>query len=360
MKAKNLSFFLIVTLLIFWGTYSVVTAQENSLASHSADRLALNADIFNYSEPAIITLKYDIREFLKGKYSDDYTDAELIFHINDTISISNSVRIRPRGNNRREVCTFPPIYINIKKSVPDSGYPGNMEKIKFVTHCIPSDSGNDCVLREYLIYKMYNLISPFSFRVRLARVRYIDTGRKDRESIRWGFFIEPEEMLAERLEAVSLDIDHIDYNYTDPESTDIMSMFQYIIGNADYSIQTRQNIKLIKPLNDALSMPIPVPYDFDYSGFVDAYYAIPGDKLGIATVKERYFLGPCRTEERYKEIFSYFFELKDELYSLIESFEYLDKRDKKIALGYLDEFFLQAGQSRFIRNNILSTCRDTL
>ena len=93
---------------------------------------------------------------------------------------------------------------------------------------------------------------------------------------------------------------------------------------------------------------------------MNAYYAIPGDNLGIESVRERYFLGPCRPEEKFVEIFDYMFDLKDELYSLVESFEYLDTKERKVAIGYLDEFFLQARQKRYIRNNLFSTCRDTL
>ena len=221
-------------------------ASDNGNDYGTTDTLSINIDLFNDSEPADITLKFNIRNFLKVKNRDKYVDAIMIYNYGDTLSIKSNIRIKARGKNRREVCMFPPLYININDSQLKNGYLANTEKIKFVTHCIQTKRNNDCVLKEYLLYKMFNLISPYSFRVRLARVKYIDTGRNNRESEDWGFFIEPEEMLALRLDAVPLDIDYIDYNYTEPENTDIMSMFQYIIGNSDYSIRTRQNIKLLK------------------------------------------------------------------------------------------------------------------
>jgi len=356
MPCKRPSIILYFIIILWIGPLSI-PAQGQDLDHAITDTLALNLDLFAEDNPASITLKFDIKEFLKEKNENKYVDAELLYYFNDSLNMQKGVRIRARGNNRREVCNFPPLYIDIKKSMLNSKSLSGTEKIKFVTHCIRSKN-NENVLREYLIYKMYNVVSPYSFRVRLTKVKYIDTGRKNKEYISWGFFIEPEEMLAERIDAVPLKVDYIGYRHTDPWITDIMSMFQFIIGNADYSILSRQNIKLLKSNTDVNLPPVPVPYDFDYSGFVNAAYAIPGDNLGISSVRERYFLGPCRTEEQFGDIFNYFFELKDELYTLIESLQYMGERERKTLISYLDEFYLKARQKKYIKINLLSTCRD--
>lgn len=350
----------LLTLLIFSAASSVISAQEDNIGDRITDTLALEIDLFNSSEPASISLKFDIRKFLRNKNEDKYMDAILIYNFGDSINIEKEIRVKPRGNNRREVCRFPPILINIKKSKLNITSLADIDKIKFVTHCIELEANNNNVLKEYLVYKMYNLISPYSFKVRLAKVNYIDTGRDNREYTGWGFFIEPEEMLAERVEAFPLKTDFMSYKNTEAGITDIMSMFQYLIGNADYSILGRQNIKLLKLKDSDFKYPIPVPYDFDYSGFVNASYAIPGDNLGIKSVRERYFLGPCRTEERFEEINDYFFDIKDELYSLILSFEYLDDRTKRHSIDYLDQYYMQAQKNKYIQQYLLSSCRDTL
>ena len=212
-----------------------------------------------------------------------------------------------------------------------------------VTHCANSRLNLNYVLKEYLAYKIYNLLSPYSFRVRLVKVKYVDTGRKNKEYDTWGFFIEPEDLLAERLDALPVKLDYPGLSQTDPEVTGIMTVFNYLIGNADYSVTSRHNVKLLRLKDLGKMNPVPVPYDFDYSGLVNAHYAIPGDNLGITSVTQRYFLGPCRSEEDFRQIFSYFFGKKEEIYQLIESFEYLDERERNWAIAYLDEFFSNAG-----------------
>jgi hypothetical protein len=323
------------------------------------DTIAIDVDLFGENDPASITLIYDVKDFLKNKNKDKYVKAQLIYHLNDTIDINKEIRLKARGKNRKEVCPFPPLWINIRKANLQNSYLEGVKKIKLVTYCARGRSNLDYVLKEFLVYKMYNLVSPYSFRVRLVKVKYVDIGRKNREYDSWGFFIEPEDMMAQRLNAFPLKLDNIGYRSTDPWETDIMSTFQYIIGNADYSIRSRQNVKLLI-LDDTVKVnSIPVPYDFDYSGFVNADYAIPGDNLGITSVTQRYFLGPCRTEETYRQIFDHFFKKQEEIYHLLKSFEYLDERVINVAIKYLDEFFLSARDEKYISRNLWPTCRDT-
>jgi len=348
--------FLVALFLLLMGTINL-DAQDTINVYGVVDTISLDFDIFTEEDPASITLAFNIKEFLRNSDEDKYFDARLTYLLDDSAKIEKDIRIKARGKNRRDVCSFPPLWLNIGKADIDNKYFGDVKKIKLVTHCNSGNVNSANVLKEYLVYKMYNILSPYSFRVRLVKVKYIDTGKDNKEIDTWGFLIEPEEMVAQRLNAYALDYDHIGYELADQEETDIMSMFQYIIGNADYSILSRQNVKLLK-LNDIdRPQPIPVPYDFDYSGFVNPAYAIPGDNLGISSVTERYFLGPCRSVERYNELFEYFFSKKEEIYRLIESFGYLDDRTKKVALKFLDSFFMYAGKKGYIENNLLPTCR---
>lgn len=100
------------------------------------------------------------------------------------------------------------------------------------------------MLKEYLCYKIYNMISPVSFRVRLMRMTYVDTGRKNRQSEGWAFAIEPEEMLAQRLDALVVKNDELAMRFMNPGQFDVLALFNYMIGNADYSVSGRHNIKI--------------------------------------------------------------------------------------------------------------------
>jgi hypothetical protein len=324
------------------------------------DTISLDVDLFSIDEPAEITLAYNLKEYAKNSRNDEYVDATLVYHLGDSMAIEKEVRLKSRGNNRKENCQFPPLWINIKKAKLQNRYLEGVNKIKLVTHCANSQINMDYVLKEYLVYKIYNIISPYSFRVRLVRITYIDTGRNNREFSAWGFLIEPEEILASRLNSFPLEMDHLGYSLTDRHETDVMSIFQYIVGNPDFSITGRHNIKLLK-IND-INKPraIPIPYDFDYTGFVNANYAVPGDGLPITRVTQRYYLGPCRSEETFNALINDVLAKKDEIYEMIESFEYLDRRPKEIALDFLDDFFLRAGNKDYLRRYIISTCRDTI
>lgn len=353
-------FIILTSFILIFSSFLDLYGQLTPDSYSIEDTISVDVDLFSEEEPAIITLSFSLKEFMKKKNSDKYIDARLLYHISDTLDIEKNIRIKARGNRRREICSFPPIWINLKKAKIDNIYLQDINKIKLVTHCVKNYRNFDYVILEYLIYKMYNIISPYSFRVRLARIKYVDTGRKNREFEEWGFLIEPEELMAERLDAYPLKLDNISYKYTDRMETDIMCLFQYLIGNADYSIQARQNVKLLKMKDPDKLRPIPVPYDFDYSGFVNAEYAIPGGNLGIEKVTERYFLGPCRSNECYSQRLDIYFDKKDEIYNLVNSSEHLHESSKRTAIKYLDEFFLQARNKNFIRYNFLTTCRDTI
>ena len=346
-------FFLLIVWLAVTGTF----AQEIDSLYSVEDTIAINVDLFSEEDPASITLVYDIKDFLKNKNKDEYVEAQLIYHFNDTVNIEKEIRIKARGKSRQEICSFPPLWINIKKANVGNRYLEDIKKIKLVTHCAGSKVNMNYVLKEFLIYKMYNIISQYSFRVRLVKMRYIDTGRKNKEYETWGFLIEPENMMAERLDGFPLKMDNISYKQTEPHETDIMAVFQYMIGNADYSITRRHNVKLLKLSGFENPNPVPVPYDFDYTGFVNAHYAIPGEGLSISSVTERYYLGPCRTEETLRQVINQFQGQKEEIYNLVESFEYLDEKIKKAAINYLDKFFLSAGDDAYIERNLLNTCR---
>lgn len=91
--------------------------QDSSYTPHVRDSLEIDVDIFAIEIPAEITLKYNIKEYQKNKYKDKYQTAELIYHLGDSMADRHqTVRIKARGNNRKATCTFPPLWINIKKA----------------------------------------------------------------------------------------------------------------------------------------------------------------------------------------------------------------------------------------------------
>jgi hypothetical protein len=141
------------------------------------------------------------------------------------------------------------------------------------------------------------------------------------------------------------------------EDLDSVTLFNYMIGNADHPISGSHNVKLIVHNETGVQGFIPVPYDFDYSGLVNASYAVPGDNLGIESVRERYYLGLCRDSDDFKETLDLFEEKKEGILSFVDNFPYLDTREKSEPRSYLHEFYRMAAKSGSLYRITLSTCR---
>jgi len=321
------------------------------------DTIYTDVDLFEESDPMEITLTFNLKEYQRTKQKAEYMPAVFTYQINDTLKLEKKMRIKARGNFRRDYCQFAPFWLNIRKSDVSNTYLQDINKIKIVTRCGNSDSYNDLVLKEYLVYRIYNILSPVSFRVRLIDMTYVDTGRKGKASKGWAFMIEPEEMLAERHQATVIKKDNLSMKFMEPEEFDLMAMFMYMIGNPDYSVAGRHNVKILGMEGFGSRGYTPVPYDFDYCGLVNAYYAIPGDDLGIKSVRERLFLGLCREEEAYQRAVQRISEHREEILELIDSFDYLRAHERRDMIGYLEEYFMLSEVPNFGRRFLSATCR---
>lgn len=353
----SLQYRIVLMLCLFSLSLSAQDIDKESAEHALVDSIWINTDIFSVEEPARITLSFDIRAFSKSKYEDEYHKAVLDFELSeiDTV-ITKDVRIKARGNNRRKRCFFPPVMLNIKKAHFDNKYLEETKKIKLVTHCKNSITYEKYILKEYLVYKLYNVISPQSFRVRLVNVDYIDTGKKGKDVETWAFLIEPEGLLDERLGGSKIKSDELSQKYMEPDDMVRLTLFNYMVGNTDYSVTGRHNVKIMMPNDVTKTLGVPIPYDFDYCGIVNATYAVPYEGLGIKSVKDRYYLGSCANKDVIPEILAEFVDKKEELIRVIEEFEYLPQRDRKDMVEYIEEFFNMASHRSFIANNLLSTC----
>ena len=319
-----------------------------------------NTDIglFCKDEPFVCDLTFDIKKFYKEKYKDQYQEAKLTYHLNDSVEHEKTIRLKARGIFRKRHCYLPPIKINLKKTEIQSGELKGIKKLKLVTCCKYTRTYEQYVLKEYMIYKLYNLLTDCSFRVRLMQIRYVDIGRKKpTEFLRYGFAIENVDVLAERNNAIEIEINTLNQSYIDKASMNRVALFQFMIGNTDWSVPGLHNLKLLK-LNDHLKVtPFVVPYDFDYSGFVNTHYSIPAEKLMIDNVRERLFQGICCTCEEYEATIQEFLDKKDSIYQTILEFEYFEDRTRNEVLEYIDEFFRIIESEDLISLNIFYSCR---
>ncbi len=357
MKRKNVFQISIVSVLVlmFIGRNDDLLAQPAT-----PDSPGKSFGLFEDEKLIEISLRFDLSTYFRTKPREEYLKANITFHLSKTDSINKDIRLKTRGAFRNQYCFFPPIELNFKKA--DFGYTdlNRISKIKLVPQCSTGKENEDYVLREYLTYKLFNVLTDTSFRVRLVVVNYIDT-KKKRKSIRqYGFFIEPVGMLLSRTNSVQIKLRSLNQKSIVPKVMDRLAIFNFMIGNYDWAVPNQHNILVTKPLvYDPGGLAIAIPYDFDWTGLVNAAYAIPAEIVGTENVRERIFLGVCRSKEVYQKELDMFLEKKDEFYKVINEFTYINQKAKKDMTGYLDGIFNHLiGKKDHILYNLLNSCKN--
>lgn len=263
------------------------------------------------------------------------------------------VEVNARGHFRRLLghCSYPPLQLVFPKNeVQQSSIFKDQVKTKLVMPC----RGDEYVIREWLVYKLYNLISPYSFRVRLVQLTLEDEERKKPIEPFYAFLLEEEKQMANRLKMLPLER-KLRPNATQAEHFLKMAVFEYLIANTDWSVEHLQNIKLLTP--DAKTIPIPVPYDFDHAGIVDAPYAKPAMELELGSVRDRRYRGYCLEDVRqFEPVIAHFNALKDKIYQTFKDCSLLNPKYLKSTLLFLDEFYATINNPKKWQKDFLYPC----
>lgn len=346
---------LLISVLFLLAVFPLLSQQQGDPTYEGV--VAMYEDLFAEEEPLLLTLRFDLKALQETLDQNVYHDAVMINMLGSEFQVTHSVQIKARETIRREFCYLPPLWLNIgnlglKTDSLQDGFWMNM-----VVRCKNAAQYEPYVLREYLVYKIYNIISPRSYRVRLVRLSIIDTGRGNKLTEDWAFIQEPDELMALRLNGEMIKSDKLSMSQVNPEAINSLSMFQYMIGNADYSVTGSYNLKIMTLNSGNPSGFLPIPYDFDYSGLVNTAYAIPGKGLGTNSVRERFYLGPCRPNNVHKETIEELAQFDDKILEYIKDFEYLDGDDKDDMIDYLDGYIKESRESWFIDQKIAPTCR---
>ena len=334
-----------------------VSAQVDTLISplEVADTLQQDFGLFTNDEILNLSLRFDITSYQRKKPKEEYMKAVLTYHINDKDSINKEIRLKSRGEMRNGYCSFPPIRMNFKKAGFQMADVSKIETIKMVTHC--QHGNEEYLLKEYLIYKLYNALTDTSFRVRLVNIEYINTYKKSKPIKTYAFLIEPLLMLAERTNCVEVPSPNLTQKNIVPEMMDRVAIFNYMIGNTDWSVPNLHNTKVMSSMKySGTNLGLVVPYDFDYSGFVNADYAVPYEPLGLKSVRERRYVGICRSEEVFIDALREFKDKKETFYKIINEFQLLDAKEKKDMIGYLDSFYDRFDSRNSVVTDILNGC----
>ena len=322
--------------------------------SHATSFFNEEKDLFGSDEVLSITLKGNIRELLNDRATKStYRSVTLSYLSKDSNAVTIPVQMKTRGHFRKIKgnCKYPPLQISFPADVSGlSPLFSGQTKLKLVMPC----AGDEYVVREWLVYKIYNLVTPKSFRARLVRIELHDIKSKKQQGPFYGFLIEDEKNMAERNKASAV-TQKLRPQETQQDAFLTMAVFQYLIGNTDWSVQYLQNIKLLK--TDSYPQVITVPYDFDHAGIVNAPYAQPAEELLMKSVQERRYRGYCMTDLKvFEKPIALYNGLKNDIYNLYTKNNLLDEKYIKSVTRYLDEFYATINDPRAWQKDFAYPC----
>jgi len=277
------------------------------------------------------------------------------------------IRLSARGVSRRtpETCDFPPLRIDFKAKPGDASLFRGQKSLKLATHCRRIPDFQNYNLLEYAAFRLLNVLTPVSFRVRLAEIDYVEARTGSVRVHRFGYLIEDIDELAARNGLKEIKADKIERAQLNPSAVARSDLFQYMIGNQDWSDRLPtagrkccHNIKLLGASAADTHNLIPVAYDFDSSGFVDTPYALPPLRVPIPTVRDRNYRGLCQFNAQVVEAAHDLLSKRAELLSSLDSTPYLAERSKRSATEYLEAFFNEIADADQLKHHILDKCRN--
>lgn len=313
--------------------------------------------VFASEAPLTLTFRTDMRTLLRDRGDERQEHDAIMRYVGaDGRTDSLPAELRTRGIFRRRpsICPFPPLRLDVRRRNARGTMFHGERRFKLVTHCRSSDLYEQYVLQEYLIYRIYALLTDLSLRTRLAHITYEDiTGREDPVT-RYGFLIEHEDHLADRHGMRVVEDTGAPMARLDPQHTVFMAVFQYFIGNTDWSVRALHNIILFA---DSAGRLYPVPYDFDWSGVIATRYARPDTSLHIRSVEQRLYAGYCGSPEEFEQIFGKFRQNRAAIEALY-NLEPLDRQHRERALRYYAAFFRMIDDPRRVKGEMLNRCGD--
>jgi len=265
------------------------------------------------------------------------------------------VKLGSRGHFRlnRTTCDFVPIKIEFQPDQIAATIFEGQTSVKLGTHCQNDREFDQYVMREYLTYKLANLVTPLSFRARLARATYIDAKSKKTISTHHALFLEHENDVARRMGGRDVTLQHLMFKDLHQDTLTTMMLLEYMLGNVDYSIWALHNVVIVQ---DKRRTFFPVPYDFDMSGMVHAPYAGPESRLNLRSITDRLYRGPCRTVDEFNAAAEPFRARKAEMIAAIESLKDLNGRHKSEMKDYLESFFRTIKDPESIKKTFVDGC----
>jgi hypothetical protein len=282
--------------------------------------------------------------------------ATLLYRDSSGGPVTLPAEVQVRGHWRLQNCQFPPLRLRISKEVADPTIFDRERSPKLVTHCRDSDEFEQYVLHEYAIYRMQAVVTPVALMARLGRVTYLDSASGKTVATRAGILLEDEDHLAERLGGRVFEVKGVPIGQLEPFDTFVMSLFQYMIGNTDWSVPGLHNIQIIQLDSGTFPRHLALAYDWDFTGLVRTRYAVPDYRLRIRTVRDRLYRGICPSEPDVAKAIALFNEKRAAILAVYDDIPGLKPSVARDGRAYIEDFFRIINDPRRVRRDIVGEC----
>jgi len=316
--------------------------------------------LFQDHETLDVTISAPLTTLVRERPTDEELQGTLTYSADNGESRTFDIKVRARGHSRHEICDLPPLWLNFRKSQVKDTLFHKQNKLKLAVHCEDSGRYEQTLLREYMAYRILNLVTPRSFQARLLRVTWVDNeGKRDRQ-VRYAFLLEHKNRLGKRIDRKDLKIDETSVAALDPKHLNLTSVFQFLIGNTDFSPIAKpeyneccHNYVLFSNNKDLL---VAIPYDFDQAGLVSAPYALPGRQFGIRSVRQRIYRGRCDNNDYVDDSIDRFKTVRNNVFALIETQDGLTRRVRNLLADYVQQFYDIADDPRRVTRLMTKRC----
>ncbi len=336
----------------------VIAATANAASTNKPVKLFADASEMQ------ITLSGPWRSLRKTVKKDTRYPATLTYKDPQGRSVSLAVEVAPRGISRRlKVCKFPPLKLYFDKEKLKGSIFRGTKSLKLVTYCQKHPKYEQYYLKEFLAYRIYNLITDFSFRVKPLTVDYIDSENKTKSIRRFSFFIEDLDDVAKRNKLKKMTSGRVSVSQINPQQVSYFSLFQLLIGNLDWSATSSStqercchNSRIINPGEKKIPM-YPIPYDFDASGLVDAHYAQPPNNLKLRNIRQRLYRGYCAHKSSLPVAAARFQQHKEAIFQLFSEESRLQIKTRNKVREYIKGFYSILDDPGRFQREVIDKCR---
>lgn len=332
MTAKKLTILYFQVSFFFVLHFNIIQGQHSEPAK----------SIFEYMTPeeaSKITLELDLTSILANRNSDEYLPAVLSLANGKTFQ----VKAKPKGKYRRKVAEIPPLKIKFPKKVLEAeGLTDSLNEVKLVLPCYDNNLGDELIIREYLVYKMFERLTNACVRARLVRVTLRDNHVETSSKKMYGLLVEDGEETAARLNGVEIEQYGMPVDSMIVNQAALVALFEYMVGNTDWDISMIRNVRFIRSREP--SKVVVVPYDFDFSGLVSAPYASPSAESGLVSVRDRFLMANGIPREALRRGVLVLKSAENDFYNICRS-KYLSRTAIDDMLLYLETFFAHIDQN---------------